>query len=318
MARLFNALLIFLLPMVPLTTGIFHNPDMQRECNPLGWFPDDFGLKDHSVFWHQGYYYLVSIYLPGEDKFAYGRSSNLCDWEDLSPILAERVPGSWDSKAIWAPFVIEDMGVYYMYYTGVSKGVTQSIMLATTDDPADPLSWVPQGMIFQPNHPGMIWKAGEWADCRDPFVMKIGGIYYLLYSGRDQDGGIIGLATSRYPAGPWIDWGAIISPLPDDAMAESPNVAVYKSNYYLFYNHTGQGEKVRMGASLAGPWTSERGFSPGWAHEIWQSLDEDWFTSYLTNYTITISPLTWDEFFNPAEPFIGSEVTHQLLPAILR
>jgi hypothetical protein len=33
-------------------------------CTRPGWFPTDFGLKDHSIFWFDGYYYMVSIYLP--------------------------------------------------------------------------------------------------------------------------------------------------------------------------------------------------------------------------------------------------------------
>lgn len=292
--------------------------NLQSDCEPLGWFPEDFGLKDHSIFWYQGAYYLVSIYIPGEKQFAYGRSDDLCEWEDLSPVLADRIPESWDSKLIWSPFVLEDDGKFYMYYTGVSKGMTQSIMLATTDNPADPDSWTPQGMIFQPNHPGMIWEAGRWSDCRDPFVIKNGDTYYLLYTGRDHDGGIVGLATSSNPAGPWLDWGTIIAPLADQAIPESPSLAVYDSIYYLFYNHTGRGEVVRVGASLAGPWSGGHGFSPGWAHEVWQSPGGDWFSSFLTDYTVTISPLVWDEFFNPPEPFLGSQVTHQLLPAILR
>lgn len=313
---------LFLLALVLISpsfnTSLSHRQNFQNNCKPLGWFPEDFGLKDHSVFWYQDSYYLVSIYLPGEKKFAYGRSHDLCEWEDLSPVLEDRIPGSWDSRLVWSPFVREEEGRYYMYYTGVSSGMTQSIMLATTDNPADPESWRSEGMIFQPNHPGMIWEAGQWADCRDPFVTKIGDTYYLFYSGRDYNGGIVGLATSSDPSGPWIDWGTIIPPLPDQAMAESPSLAVYDSKFYLFYNHTGVGEVVRVGASLAGPWSAERGFSPGWAHEVWQSQDGDWYSSFLTNYTVTISPLVWDDFFNPPEPFLGSQVTHQLLPAILK
>ena len=89
-----------------------------EDCNRLGWFPTEFGLKDHSVFYFDGYYYLVSIYLPGEQFFAYGRSTDLCHWEDLTPVLEQRT-NQWDSLAIWAPHVVQVDGIYYMYYTGV-------------------------------------------------------------------------------------------------------------------------------------------------------------------------------------------------------
>jgi hypothetical protein len=135
-------------------------------CLQPGWFPGDFGLKDHTIFWYDGYYYLASIYLPGEAQLAYGRSTDLCNWETLPPLLAERPPDGWDEFAIWAPHVFVEAGVYYMYYTGVTYDYTQSILLATTTNPADPASWQPQGVVFQPNHPGMRWQPGQWADCR--------------------------------------------------------------------------------------------------------------------------------------------------------
>ena len=90
------------------------NP-LYEECENPGWFPTEFGLKDHSIFWYDGYYYIVSIFLPPEDRFAYARSDNFCDWEVLSPILTERIPGAWDEMSIWAPFVFEEDGNYFHY-----------------------------------------------------------------------------------------------------------------------------------------------------------------------------------------------------------
>ena len=88
---------------------------LEFPCQTPGWFPTDFRLKDHSVFWYEGSYYIASIYLPGEMQFAYARSADLCNWETLTPILAERLPGSWDENVIWAPYVYEEAGVYYLY-----------------------------------------------------------------------------------------------------------------------------------------------------------------------------------------------------------
>jgi hypothetical protein len=289
---------------------------LDEECENPGWFPTEFGLKDHSIFWHDGYYYIVSIFLPPEDRFAYGRSSNFCDWEVLSPILTERIPGAWDEMSIWAPFVYEEDGTFYMFYTGVTPDFTQSIMLATTTNPADPQSWQPQGMIFQPYHGGMIWEAGSLADCRDPTVYKEGDVYFLHYTGRDEGGGIVGLAISNSPGGTWIDRGAIIPPEPN-AMLESPTIVQSDSTYYLFYNHNLQGEKFRLGPQPYGPWGEPRTFFPGWAHEVWQDVHHNWHTSYLTDYTISISPVSWDTFYDPAWPFIGDTIFRRILPVVI-
>ena len=288
-------------------------------CAGPGWDPADFDLKDHHVFRYNDQYYLVSIYLPGETQFAYARSDDLCNWEDLGPILTERVPGSWDEFRIWAPFVYEENGTYYMYFTGVTNQFTQSILFATTTNPADPASWQVQPLVFQPSHPDADWQAGRWSDCRDPSLFKIDGLYYLIYTGRDASGGIIGLASAASPLGPWTDWGSLLPITP--GMYESATLTRHEGLYYLFYNHVAipeTGEYYRIGATPAGPWSPQRRFAPGWAHEIWPGAGGEMYVSYLTNLFVTIAPFTWDNFFSPAVPVIGAEAYHQTLPLVLR
>jgi hypothetical protein len=285
-------------------------------CLKPGWFPTTFGLKDHSVFWYSGFYYLISTHVSSEDRFAYGRSSDLCTWEKLAPVLPHRTPGAWDEMAIWAPFVYKENGVYYLFYTGVTHAIAQSIMLATSNNPADPASWQTQGMIFQPTHPDMVWGGfNTWSDCRDPTMLKIGSIYYLYYTGLDQAGGIVGVATASSPLGPWTDWGAILTLT--NGMAESSTLAAHGGSYYLFYHDTSQSERFRIGPGPTGPWTEAYGFTPGWAHEIWQGQDGYEYTSFLTDYSVTISHLIWDTFYNPPLPFIGENVYHLMLPLIV-
>jgi hypothetical protein len=312
------------------TAPVTNLPTTDPPCEKPGWFPENLQLKDHSVFWYDGYYYIVSISLPDETSFAYGRSSDLCNWEQLPFILTERIPGTWDEKLIWAPSVYTENGIYYLYYTGVTQSYTQSIMLATSDNPADPASWQVQGMIFQPNHAGTTWQAGKWANCRDPSVIKANGQYFLSYSASDQDGGIIGMATSDSPAGPWEDTGAILPPIPGN-VPESPtiyyhipdvdkegNMVQSSAYFYLFYHLSGQPESYRIGASLTGPWGDPYTLVPGWAHEVWDGQDGLTYTSYLTNYTITISQLTWNTYYDPPHPFIGAEFHRYLLPLVTK
>ena len=296
--------------------------DVISPCKKLGWHPTEFGLKDHHIFWYDGYYYLVSIYVPpgnsdplAQDRFAYARSVDLCEWENLSPILLPREPGALDEAAIWAPYVHFEKDTYYLYYTGVTNNFTQSILLATTTDPSDPDSWQQQPMFFQPDHPDMLWEFGQPSDCRDPTVKKIGQVYYLYYTGRDISGSIIGLATATSPTGPWTDWGSVVPPDPT-AELESPTIAQYANAYYLFYNRSGDKEYYRIGASPAGPWHEPLPFQPGWAHEIWQGASGEWFTSYLEDLTVTITPLSWDSYFSPPHPSIGSDIYRSFLPLV--
>jgi hypothetical protein len=322
-----QAALNFSAPSTPVTNLIATDPP----CEQPGWFPENLELKDHSVFWYNGYYYIVSISLPDETSFAYGRSSDLCNWEQLPSILTERTPGTWDERFIWAPSVYMENGIYYLYYTGVMQFYTQSIMLATSDDPADPASWQVQGMIFQPDHAGTTWQAGKWADCRDATIIKDGNDYYLYYSASDQEGGIIGMATSISPVGPWEDWGHVIPPVPG-TVPESPTIyyrpSIIPGNelqpfsqtayFYLFYHLSGQAESYRIGATQAGPWSEPFTLLPGWAHEVWNGQDGLTYTSYLTDYSITISQLTWNTYYDPPHPFIGADVHRCLLPLVTK
>jgi len=286
-------------------------------CEKPGWFPPGFELKDHTVFWYAGYYYIASIYLPGEQQFAYGRSADLCNWETLAPILTERIPGAWDEFRIWAPHVYEESGTYYLYYTGVTDEFTQSILLATSTNPADPASWQPQGMVFQPDHPQSNWMEDGWADCRDPMVMKLGEQYYLYYAASDFGGGIVGLATAASPLGPWTDWGTILPPMPG-LIPESPTIFYRQGFFYLLYHYPRYPNGTyRTGASPAGPWGPEYTLTPGWAHEVWDGQDGQVYASYLTNYKITIRPLTWNERFSPALPFLGWQPFEVHLPMTL-
>lgn len=292
-------------------------------CDDLGWFPEEFGLKDHSVFIYDGYYYIVSINYPIEEYFAYARSTDLCHWEDLSPVLSKGT-GVWDDLAIWAPQVLVDNEIYYMFYTGIKgsyPNLTQSIMLATTTDPSDPSSWIVEGMVFQPDHPDMLWSDGSWADCRDPMVFKVEENYYMYYTGRDIDGGIVGIATARFPEGPWRDYGSIMT-VDGPGMTESPTIWQAHGGYYLFYNLAStslpNGEMYRFGPTPAGPWGKELPFTPGWAHEIWTGMDEQTYTSYLIDYSVTIQPLSWNTQFIPPHPSIGQEIENLFLPMVVR
>lgn len=319
-------------------------------CDQPGWFPDGFGLKDHTVFWFDGLYYIAAIYLEsdtlGGKWFAYAASPDLCHWNDLGGILKERPPGSWDQALIWAPYVHEEDGVYYMFYTGVTSAFAQSIMLATSTNPADPNSWERQGVVFQPTHAGSVWGGFDtWSDCRDPTVVKVGNLYFLYYTGLDNDGGIVGLATASSPLGPWADQGAIVTS--QGSMPESPTLTFHNGLYYLLYNDVsgaglgeafrygprpagwdriydgrlvsaGLGEVYRYGPTPAGPWSAVHPFGPGWAHEIWLGQDQASYTSFLTDYTVTIRPLNWDYFYDPPHPFIGEAVHRVFLPLLLR
>jgi hypothetical protein len=263
-------------------------------CPPYA--PPDVKLQDHTIFQGPGGYYLVSIAKqPGrwERDFWYARSTDLCTWESLGRILPIESGGIWDEYAVWAPHVVAYRGTWYLYYAGVAEGVAQSLLLATSTNPADADSWQRTSVVVQPDHPGMVYPGlGRWSDMRDPWLVHVGDRWHLYYTGRDTSGGIIGYLSAPEPAGPWTDHGAILTE-PSGAMLESPGVFTTNDQWYLFYYHSGnRREEVRRGPSPTGPWSAPRVLQ-GWANEFWQAMDGSWMASYVTDYAITVRQVRW-------------------------
>ncbi len=298
------------------------NAHSAAACAPMGWFSTTFGLKDHTVFTFDGRYYLASIDISDNTHFAYGVSDDLCGWTTLNPILAQRPALPWNETVIWAPDVLCENGVCYMFYTSVESTITQRIALATSTNPAEPASWVVDtSFVFTPTHSGAVWSENTWADMRDPHVFRLDGLYYLLYTGRDVDGGIVGLATAPSLTGPWQDFGSILTL--ESGMPESPTMFQANGGFYLLYNRAGagaaSGEKYRFGPAPGGPWSAEMSVFPaGWAHEVWSGLDGKIYGSYLTNYTVTIAPLIWNRRYTPPQPFFAASFYELFVPLVQR
>ncbi len=272
-------------------------------CDRPGWFPEDAGIGEHTIFQHLGYTYVVAAAQPERHALWMARTGDLCHWEELPPILTSVALDAWDGRAIASPFVIAQDGQYILLYTGITWNGTERILAATSTNPADAAAWVVQGEAFRPNHPEEKWNPGDAAICRAPMVLRDGDLYYLYYTGQNVDGGIIGVAVANAPIGPWEDLGAITPALPDETY-ESPFVIRQQDGaFYLFYHHAGQGTQYRTGATPVGPWSEPASLAPGWAHEFWQQGDA-WLTSFLTNYSVTIFPLDWQTADGLAQPQI--------------
>ncbi len=161
----------------------------------------------------------------------------------------------------------------------------------------------------------MLWPgAGAWSDARDPMVVRRDGQWWLYYTGRDEAGWIVGLASAPQLTGPWHDWGAVLT---EPTATESPAVFEHAGLIYLVYNRSEVGGFVRAGPTLAGPWSAAEPLAPGWAHEFWSAADGTLWTSYLTTKTVTIAPVGWDTSGAIPWPTVGLRFW-QRLPLVLR
>lgn len=305
-------------------TGRADNPLMLNTLLVFqaGWRPQrdgkDLRLQDFCFFRHGDYTYIASMMKDhANEGITLARSRDRIKWESLGLAVDRRTPE--DQAMLWAPHVVEHQGRFHMFYTGVTQPQpghwNQRIVVATTDNPAAVKQWqrnhdvkfVVEGKVeswFRPSHPGHVWPADAWADCRDPMVYfnEPDRTWYMFYSGSDVTGGIVGVATAPDILGPWEDRGAILCV--DKGVPESAFVLPDpQGGYVMVINHSTPdrvdgGIKVARAKSLL-PEDGKPSFRNiellepsgepglgGWAHEFAMNPDGTVLAAYLTGYWI--------------------------------
>lgn len=138
------------------------------------------------------------------------------------------------------PSVIRaDDGSFYAYATsdfGEWNGVAESKLIPILHS-YDLVNWTFVGSVFDSsNRPK--WKPetfGIWA----PDIIKINGVYNLYYSiaaWADAQNSAIGVATSTYPLGPWVDQGPVAT-TQDTGVKQSidPYVFEHEGKIYMIW-----------------------------------------------------------------------------------
>lgn len=272
-------------------------------------------LQDFAIFRSGNYIYTAPMMKDFSNQgILVARSTDYQNWDTRGKAVTVRTPEC--SSMVWAPDVVEDNGVYYMFYTGVTQpgpGLwCQRILVASTTDPGNPSSWQRnynvQFMVdgqaqswFRPSHPGHVWSANTWADCRDAMVLKHKGTWYMFYSGADVGGGICGVATAPSVLGPWTDHGAVLklsTGIPESCyVLEAPD-----GSFVMTMNHAGGapdgGHKIASATSLV-PVDGQPSFGnlrlltdvgehylTGWAHEFIPEEDGTLLAANLTGYWV--------------------------------
>jgi len=236
--------------------------------------------KDFTVVKRDGHYHLFYIRhdnsLPDEQTekdFGHAVSPDFYQWQHLPPVLPVR-EGAWDDDHVWAPSIIERDGVYYMFYTGVTRGASGSHLrqrtgLATS---TDLVQW------NRMDAPILGCEDVPWAWCdtlsgqaafRDPFVMADPlrpGRWLMLTSAQpasDPTGMVVALAASDGDFTSWTDLGPMWITHQSwtyNPIVESPHILSRRDSlYYLFFT-TSSGQPLSFAtatdpAAPAPQWT---------------------------------------------------------------
>jgi beta-fructofuranosidase len=199
-----------------------------------------------------------------EEDIGHATSDDLIIWNRHDPVVPRGNAGTWEGSKVFAPDVVERDGLYYMFCTGVSRYVVQSIGVATSRD-----------LYHWEKHAGNpLIIPGDWADwsmqsrrdepaaCRDGMVFldKRTSRYVIYYTATMADGrACIGTSISENLLD-WKDNGPTY--VEDDRTynrLESPYLCEDRGRFYLFYSGKGRREDhweicYLRSDSPTGPW----------------------------------------------------------------
>jgi predicted GH43/DUF377 family glycosyl hydrolase len=239
-------------------------------------------------------------------NFGHAVSHDLKNWEILKPVLQCPVTG-WDQYQVWAPYILERQGLYYMYYAGENNNVAQAICLATSSDLNNWKRYENNPVIT--TGPWGIWDSSRWSDCRDPVVLQNGDNYYCYYTavrkntGNGQPESCLGISSSGDLIH-WKDEGFIRLEHSLATPPESPFVLKRNGTFYLFYTNYKYGTVYLTSKDPVRGWTElpvekmvlMKGIS---ASEIYEDNGR-WYMSYISHqknglHFFEIRELSWDK-----------------------
>jgi hypothetical protein len=191
--------------------------------------------------------------VPGEISFAHATTNDLeGEWRLHEEVI--QVSGVWPEMShVYAPYVIEDEGGFYMLYTAADQKGTQRICLATSGDlfqweryAGNPVI-VPS--IFWSKWPGFGLDTpdeGSFGGCRDPHAIRLkDGRFVAYWVSRLQErfgkNMVCVAASISHDLIHWQEIGPVFSMKawhqPLTLEVESPCVVWKDGQYWLFFKH---------------------------------------------------------------------------------
>jgi beta-fructofuranosidase len=182
-----------------------------------------------------------------EREFGHAVSTDLVHWTQLGAVLHVR-PDKWDNFHVWAPDIVEQDGVFYMYYVGVtyepfSWTWYQHIGVATS---TDLMNWTRyDAPVYDGNRVSWAYcdsSQFDGAQFRDADVIPDPDhpgqqlMYYVTEPATAHGQLLVGVARNSGGLTPWHDVGPMWS---TDAAhfwgwVESPQVFQHDGLWYLF------------------------------------------------------------------------------------
>lgn len=281
-------------------------------------------LNDHTLIrvaglWHLFFTEGAISNLPwnrsgNETRIGHASSVDLRRWEIHEAALTVGARGTVDGAHIYAPHVIANKGVYYMFYAGQEfiEGpehlcvATSTDLITWTKDPGNPF-FRPDSSWAMYSAPSKQFRIGGPTSGRDPFVAKDDDYGFVLYyvarlrvdsvnGYREGELSCVAAATSR-DLRSWKDQGPVLVrrtigvEQANWMHLESPVVIKHNHYNYLFYK-SGSGTRLSISPNaLDFQFVESYPFSSAHAAEIvddGERFDQRW---YITSCSRAINDI---------------------------
>jgi len=234
---------------------------------------------------------------PERERFlahATARTLLQVPWDKKPFALAYAPEAPWNETHLWAPYVIFNDGLYYMYYcAGDSDHAKYKIHLATSNDL---VTWT-----RHPKNPMVV----DGYDARDPFVTRVNGKWALYYTANSSPSGghhVVASVTSD----DLVTWGDKRVVYTDADVGtyggptESPFVVRRGKSFYLFVGPRPEydGTDVFVSHDPFSWKTADKvGHFPAHAAEVIRDTDGKWYISRggWGERGVYLAPLTWTD-----------------------
>ncbi len=280
--------------------------EFQQDWLKLGYAPKGFYVKDFCLLKAGEAFHLfhiagapgVSCCLPGNEVwFGHATTRDFTRWETLEPCLFIS-DGQWDGGHVFAPYVIEKDGRYFMFYTGCLPDNTQRIGLAVSQDLLHWHKYENNPVIRPENYGWAFCPTIGGASCRDPHVCKFGDDYSLYYTAVTNQGKACVARVSSKDLLHWTDEGPAYT-YPNLTHCESSNVQEMDGKYLLFFGgHIEHWSYVVSDNPFH--WPDQAAVPVGkniTAMEVVKRLDPLWLVAYfeLDNYRLFLGAIDWSQ-----------------------
>ena len=216
-------------------------------------------INDHCFIIHKDEIHL--FYIDGEigkgcydigNEIMIGHSvsKDLICWEEKLPALIYDQSLDFEERGVFAPYVYEKNGRFYMFYSSHNMKKAQFLCLAFSDNLYD---WhrYDSGLLFRPTSDWFFWNVSVPCSCRDPHIFfdEVKEKYIMFWVAdmkENRELSCIAASESKDLIS-WEEIGPVLIRSHSvfesiTCKTESPCLIKKNNLYYLFYRH-GNGTK---------------------------------------------------------------------------